>query len=127
MSNCNRFLPQAAVVLFCALLLAPQAAGSAPEPVSGGYDDGGRRNPFIALVTSDGRLLVEIEEESFRLVVEGIITDDDADAYALVTGTVVRVGDVVGGYEVVGINRNAVTFTKDGETIAVELMREEER
>lgn len=89
------------------------------------YDDESRRNPFIALVTSDGRLVKFNDEQNFTLMVEGIVMDVSGDAYALVTGSIVREGDLVGGYEVFKIEKNKVIFKKDGQLKQVEFTTEE--
>lgn len=91
------------------------------------YDSKGKRNPFIPLVTSDGKLLkLETEESSEGLLLEGIIHDKKGISYAIVNGDVVRAGDNVGDYQVLRIEDNKVVFVKDGEPIEVELKKEEE-
>jgi len=91
------------------------------------YDAKGKRNPFIPLVTPDGRLISSLEkkEGAAGLSLEGIIYDKGGLSYVIVNGVVVKIGDKVGDYQVLRIEENKVTFIKDGEPLAVELKKEE--
>jgi len=92
-----------------------------------GYDDSGKRNPFIPLVTSDGRLLrLENNESVGGLELEGIIYDKNGLSYAIVNSEVVKVGDSSGDYRVLKIQKDKVIFIKDGETLEIDLKKEEE-
>ncbi len=92
------------------------------------YDSASRRDPFIPLVTSDGRLLnLDAEKESkASLSIEGIIYDKNGVSYAVVNGNVVKIGDFVGDCQVLKIETNKVTFIKQGETQEIILKKEEE-
>jgi hypothetical protein len=82
------------------------------------YDSKGRRNPFIPLVTSDGRLLKLDKEEKVKgdLAIEGIIYDKNGRSFAIVNAGVVGVGDYVGDYQVLKIETSKVIFIKEGQT-----------
>ncbi len=89
------------------------------------YDAKGKRDPFIPLVTSDGRLLkLERESTASGLLLEGIIYDEHGLSYAIVNGEVVRVSDKTGDYQVLKIEKNKVIFIKGGQTTEVELKEE---
>ena len=89
------------------------------------YDAKGKRDPFIPLVTPDGRLLkLEKEETASGLLLEGIIYDEHGLSYCLVNGEVVRVSDKIGDYQVLKIENNKVIFIKGGQTLEVELKEE---
>lgn len=92
------------------------------------YDFKNKRDPFIPLVTSDGRLLkLDAEEGSHSdLLLEGIIYDKMGISYAIVNSLVVKIGDSVGDYQVLKIEENKVTFIKDGQSTEVELKKEEQ-
>lgn len=91
------------------------------------YDAKGKRDPFIPLVTSDGRLLkLDKEETSSGPLLEGIIYDEHGLSYAIVNGEVVHVGDKVGDYQVLKIEKNKIIFIKGGQTTEIELKKEEE-
>ncbi len=91
------------------------------------YDAKGKRSPFIPLVTSDGRLLkLEVDEANkSALLLEGIIYDKRGLSYAIVNGMVVRIGDVVGDYQVLRIEERKVVLIKEGQTQELELEKEE--
>ncbi|MCM8795180.1 MAG: hypothetical protein NC928_00595 [Candidatus Omnitrophica bacterium] len=89
------------------------------------YDPKGKRDPFIPLVTPDGRLLkLEQEEGAKGLLLEGVIYDEHGVSYALVNGEVVKVGDKVDDYQVLKIENNKVIFIKEAELTEVELKKE---
>ncbi len=90
------------------------------------YDSKGKRNPFIPLVTSDGRLLkLDKEETSGELSIEGIIYDKNGRSYAIVNATVVAIGDFVSGYQVLKIEENKIIFIKEGQATEVEFKKED--
>jgi hypothetical protein len=90
------------------------------------YDSKGRRNPFIPLVTSDGRLLkLDKEQAQQDLLVEGIIYDKQGRSYAIVNGSIFGIGDSVGDYQVLKIQDKKVAFIKDGIIREVEIKKEE--
>lgn len=93
-----------------------------------GYDAKGRRNPFIPLVTSEGRLLKLDKQEAVSaggLAIEGIIYDKLGRSFAIVNASVVGIGDYIGDYQVLKIFENKVVFIKDGQPLEVELIKEE--
>jgi hypothetical protein len=91
------------------------------------YDAKGKRNPFIPLVTADGRLLkLEKEEGQVGLLLEGIIYDKHGLSYAIVNGEVVKIGDIISDYRVLKIEKNKVIFIKDGQPVEIELKKGEE-
>jgi hypothetical protein len=79
------------------------------------YAAGGKRNPFIPLVSKDGNLMkLEKEEKNESdLLVDGIVYDKQGISFALVNGKVARVGDYVGVYRVLKIQADRVAFLKD--------------
>lgn len=92
------------------------------------YNDKGKRNPFIPLVTSEGRLLkLDKQESEGGLSLEGIIFDKYGRSFAIVNGSVVGVGDVVAGYQVLKIEEKKVIFIKSGETVSIELKAEDDQ
>lgn len=90
------------------------------------YDAQGKRDPFIPLVTPDGRLLkLEQASSAAGLSLEGIIYDKEGVSYAIVGAEIVKIGDSVSGYQVLRIEENKVIFIKDGEPMEIELKEEE--
>jgi len=91
------------------------------------YDDQGKRNPFIPLVTQDGRLLKLDKEEGVKgLSLEGIVYDAKGSSYAMVNGDIVRPGQRVGQYVVFKIEPDKIIFLKDGEPVELELKEGEQ-
>lgn len=92
------------------------------------YDAQGKRNPFIPLVTSDGRLqMIEDTAQTSKdteLVLDGIMFDKYGVSYALVNGDVVKVGDSVGEYQVLSIEPKKVSFIKEGQVKEVPFEKE---
>ena len=91
------------------------------------YDSKGRRNPFIPLVSSDGRLLKldkEEKSESSDLLLEGIIYDKQGRSFAVVNGSVVGVSDTIAGYQVLKIEDKKVTFIKGAEIREIGMTKE---
>lgn len=111
------------IFTFCILSLA--FACFAQEQFK--YEDKGKRNPFIPLVTQDGRILnLDKEHEAKKdLLIEGIIYDKQGASYAIVNGTVVGVGDFVGEFQVLKIEENKVIFIKEGIAKEVDFKKEE--
>jgi len=112
-----------ALLLFCALCFVLCHFLYAQEQFV--YDAKGKRNPFIPLVTPDGRLLkLEKEQTLSGLSLEGIIYDEHGLSYAIVNSEVVRVSDKIGDYQVLKIEKNKVIFIKGGQITEVELKEE---
>lgn len=90
------------------------------------YNARGKRDPFIPLVTPDGRLInLDKDEEATKgLGLEGIMYDKHGRSYAIVNGRVVKVGDEISGYQVLKIEKNKVIFIRDGQPTEVELKKE---
>ncbi len=93
------------------------------------YDPRGKRNPFIPLVTPEGRLLKldkqRDQDQPGGLAVEGIIYDKLGRSFAIVNANVIGIGDMIGDYQVLKIIDNKVIFIKDGEPLEVELNKED--
>lgn len=91
------------------------------------YDAKGKRNPFIPLVTPEGRLLKLDKQEDITpggLAIEGIIYDKFGRSFAIVNATVVGIGDMVGDFQVLKILEHKVIFIRNGEPLEVELTKE---
>jgi hypothetical protein len=106
------------ILFFTLLLVAVLSLLSSFAQEEFVYDSKGRRNPFIPLVTPDGRLLKLDKEEKAKgeLAIEGIIYDKNGMSFAIVNGAVVGVGDYVGDYQVLKIEGSKVIFIKEGQT-----------
>lgn len=91
------------------------------------YDAKGKRNPFIPLITPEGRLLkLDREETKSDLLLEGIIYDKHGRSFAIVNSSVVGIGDFVDDYQVLKIEQNKVILIKGGQTTEIGLNKEGE-
>ncbi len=109
---------------FCALYFTLCVFSFAQDEFK--YDAKDKRNPFIPLVTPEGRLLkLDKEEAQGSLVIEGIVYDKAGRSYTIVNGLVVGIGDDIGEYRVWKIEQSKVIFIKDGQPMEVELKKEE--
>ncbi|MFH1655606.1 MAG: hypothetical protein ABH954_03240 [Candidatus Omnitrophota bacterium] len=90
------------------------------------YDSKGKRDPFLSLVSPEGYLIkIEPFSETSEINIEGIIYDPRGSSYAIINSEVVKPGDVIGRFEIIGIERNKVILIKDSEKIEIELKEEE--
>jgi hypothetical protein len=93
------------------------------------YDDSAKRDPFLPLITADGRFVqmerTPEETEAMELKLEGIIFDKYGLSYAIVDSSVVKVGDVIADYQVLRIEEKKVVFIREGQIKEVFLQKEE--
>lgn len=91
------------------------------------YNPQGKRDPFVPLVTSDGKLLnpEPAENNKQELILEGIIYDKNGISYAIINGLITKVGEKAGEFHVLRIDNNKVMFIKDGQLSEVKLKEEE--
>lgn len=95
------------------------------------YDSKNKRNPFIPLLSADGRFLQLDQEQQQQkeavLKIEGIIFDKYGVSYAVINGQPVRVGDAVEDYQVLRIDKDKVTLVKGGQPYILELKKEDSK
>ena len=112
------------LVILLACVIMPVGIAGAQQDYK--YNAQGKRNPFVPLVTSDGRLMKIADQEASSVInLEGIIYDKKGISYAIVSGEVVKVGNKVGDYQVLKIEEKKVTFIKEGLPLEIELKKEE--
>ena len=93
------------------------------------YDSAKKRDPFVPLVTKDGRYLygmpsIDIEKGGNVIVLEGILKDSKRAYFAIINGEMVKEGDKIMGLDVVEIKENMVKLSKDGEEKTYKLTEE---
>lgn len=116
------------LLIFLSTACATSQVPNAAEATQFTYDAKGKRDPFVPLVTPDGRLL-KLDEEAggdLNLSLEGIIYDKNGISYAVVNGAVLKTGDKIGDYRVLRIEERKVAFIRDGQTQEIELTKEGE-
>jgi len=88
------------------------------------YDDHGKRDPFVPLVSSAGMVVTYDEDLAVNdLVLEGIVTGASGDNVAIVNGKVVKPHDQVGPYIVDTIAVDHVEFLKGLEKFVLKLKK----
>jgi hypothetical protein len=90
------------------------------------YEDELRRDPFMALVTPDGRLInLEPTGAEEKIVLGGIYYDEGGNSYAIINGEVVGIGDYILGYTVSSIDKNKVILLQGDQSVEYILEKEE--
>ncbi len=90
------------------------------------YDSEKQRNPFVPLVTPDGRLLTFQKTPVVKqMVLQGITFDQAGFSFCVINGEVVMVGDQIDEYRVIKIEKEKVTLSKEGEMLEMELRKED--
>ena len=88
------------------------------------YDDHGKRDPFVPLVSSAGLVVTYDQDLSVNdLALEGIVAGSSGDNAAIVNGKVVRNGDQIGPYVVDVIAVDHVEFLKGTERFILKIKR----
>ena len=88
------------------------------------YNDHGKRDPFVPLVSSAGIVVTYDEDLSVNdLVLEGIVADATGDNVAIVNGKIVKPNDVIGPYVVGTIADDHVEFLKGSEKFVLRIKR----
>jgi len=86
------------------------------------YDDHGKRDPFLPLVSPTGMVVTYDEDLSVNdLVLEGIVADAAGNNAALVNGKIVRAHDQIGPYMVDVIAIDHVEFLKSDQRFILKL------
>ncbi len=90
------------------------------------YNNNGSRDPFIPLVTPDGRLVsLEASDSNATIVLEGISYDKEKDSYVIINSEVLTIGDHVLGCTVFKIYEDRVILLQDKELTEYILSEEE--
>lgn len=91
------------------------------------YDAQDRRDPFVALVSHDGRILEPLKpkQSSGGLEIEGIIYDPKGASYVVINSEIYKAGDTYGEYRILKIQPRKIVFLKSGQEFEVEFKKEE--
>ena len=86
------------------------------------YDDHGKRDPFVPLVSLAGMVVTYDEDLTVNdLVLEGIVADGTGNNVAIVNGKVVKAQDELGPYTVDVISVDHVEFLKGTQRFILKL------
>jgi len=90
------------------------------------YDDQGRRDPFLRLVTTGGTIVNYDKDVAVTdMVLEGIIAGEDGKNIAIINGIIVQTGDKIGLYEIKDIKATSIIIQKGNERYSLKLKKEE--
>lgn len=114
------------VVIVLALFFALAISASFAEGAFK-YDPKNKRDPFTPLIDKDGNLLPEYlsAATAVTLNLEGIIWSEKGESYAIISGAVLREGEMIGDYTVKKIERSRVVLIRGAEISAINLGSEE--
>jgi len=91
------------------------------------YDDHNKRDPFIPLVTKDGKIMpgakTDSEIETEQIVLEGIIWDPQGNSVAIMNGKLVKEQERVFDFQVLKIKQTGVILQKGGKVRVFNLKR----
>ncbi|MBI2095827.1 MAG: hypothetical protein HYT89_06635 [Candidatus Omnitrophica bacterium] len=88
-------------------------AGELESPV---YTARGKRDPFVPLVTASARHVEGLlgAETAEDITVEGVVYDPKGGSVVIVSGTLLKEGETVGGVKVVEVKPEGVLFSIHG-------------
>ncbi len=87
----------------------------------GEYQSKGKRDPFVPLMTADGKRIhppgsdEEATTGTSLLSLQGIVFDPHAESYAIINNRLVREQDDVDGVKILKIEPTTVTILADGQ------------
>ena len=88
------------------------------------YDDHGARDPFWPLISSSGVMISYGQDMSVSdMILEGILSSGEGTYTAIVNGSIVEVGDMVGAYKIQQIEAKKVILSKENETFELDLKK----
>ncbi|MCF7908109.1 MAG: general secretion pathway protein GspB [Candidatus Omnitrophica bacterium] len=113
------------VVFFISLLLVLPTLGfsqtattdASLEKYSFGLNS---RDPFVPLVSRNGLILIPRETDVTNMELGGIIYSEE-ESVAIINNEVVKIGDMIGEYKVLTIERRKVILEKNNQGFTLEL------
>ncbi len=100
-------------------------AGARASVRSFTYQDKGNRDPFISLVTQDGRVLPGARplSETGNIELEGIIWDPSGKSMAIINGKLVKEKQRIMNMQVLKIKKASVILQKGGKVMVINLKK----
>lgn len=111
--------------LFLIFLIGASCAVAAGVPEQFVYKNNGVRDPFMSLVTKDGRILpgAKVTTETGDVNLEGIIWDPAGKSLAIINGKAVKKNDFIFGLTVLEIKEDSVVLEKMGKEFIVKVRK----
>lgn len=113
------------VVMIALLVWGLGAVCAEDEPFV--YDSKGKKDPFVPLVTEEGRYLFRENAPTSvgDIALEGIIWDSKGESFAIVNDVIMKEGDRIGNIQVLKVEPAKVTFLRGNDEFTIELINEE--
>ena len=89
------------------------------------YQSKGNRDPFMSLVTKDGRILpgARTVSETGNVELEGVIWDPNGKSMAILNGKLVKEQQRIMNMQVLKINKTSIILQKEGKVMVVNLKK----
>ncbi len=88
------------------------------------YDDHGARDPFWPLISASGTIVSYGQDLSVSdMVLEGIVFDANGHYTAIINGTIVQSGDMVGLFKIEKIEPKKILLSKGNEIFELNLKK----
>ena len=88
------------------------------------YDDHGARDPFWPLISASGTIVNYGQDLSVSdMVLEGIVSDGNGQYTAIINGSIVQPGDMVGLFKIERIEAKMILLSKGNETFELNLKK----
>jgi len=114
------------VIMVLCLVAGRYAYAGDTQTESFVYDDKGRRDPLMKLVTAEGTIVsYDMDLLIADLTLEGIIFDPHGNSLAIINGKIVKVDDKIGLFVVLAIEQSRIILSKGQEKFVLELKKEE--
>lgn len=106
------------------VFLADVPLAFARQEKSFAYDNHGKRDPFLPLVSSTGEVIsYETNLSVSDMSLQGVLADAKGNSMAVINGKVVKTGDHIGAYEVESIEAQQVQLRKDDQQFWLKLKK----
>ncbi|MBU0469399.1 MAG: hypothetical protein KKF78_06170 [Candidatus Omnitrophica bacterium] len=112
-------------IIVCCLIVMTVNATFAEEDILK-YDDQGKRDPMLPLVSTEG--IIENYDDSLSisdLSLEGVMLGDGDSSLAIINGKIVKLKDKVGDFVVHEIKREKVYLIKGNKIFELQLKKED--
>ncbi|MBU4304658.1 MAG: hypothetical protein KJ893_03385 [Candidatus Omnitrophica bacterium] len=89
------------------------------------YQSNGKRDPFMTLVTKDGRILpgARVAAETENIELEGVIWDPQGRSVAIINGNLLKEQERFGSMQILKIRKESVIIQKEGKVLVINLKK----
>jgi hypothetical protein len=124
MINNSQNRPLHAFLFFILLSITFSNQGGAEETEKFKYNDHGKRDPFMSLVSPSGTILnYDNDIEMSDLSLQGVMAGADGQNIAIVNGKVLKINDKIGDFVVNEINPDNILLRKGEQELILKLKK----